>query len=337
MNLHQLRIFRAVARHGSFSAAARELFLTQPAVSLQVRSLEQGLGVKLFDRSSRSPALTEAGQLVLRGASTLLETEDELRRGLDELRGASRGKILLGTNTTGGMYVLPAALRAFRQAYPDVELILDVDEADHICERVNQRMLDFGFVGGPVEDRRLVVEPLVSDQVILIASPDHPLSQSRLVALSALVQHRFIVPSPKAKTRLLVERRLHALNIIIRPAMQLSGADAIKKAVSANLGIAFVSARTVELELDRGDLCRIEVPGMHIERQLELVYREAKYFTPVARRFHQFLRESAMGTSLGVPLQSARAPTRVATRDGVDPREAFNQPVSRESGGGALT
>lgn len=302
MNLHQLRIFRAVARHGSFSAAARELFLTQPAISLQVRSLEASLGVKLFDRSSRSPSLTEAGQLVLRGASTLLETEDELRRGLDELRGASRGKILLGTNTTGGMYVLPPVLRAFRATYPDVELILDVDEADHICERVNQRMLDFGFVGGPVEDRRLVVEPLLSDEVILIASPDHPLSKTRTVALTALTQHRFIVPSPKAKTRLLAERRLHALNIVIRPAMQLSGADPIKQAVSANLGIAFVSARTVEHELARGDLCRIAVAGLRIERQLELVYREAKYFTPVARRFHHFLRAATMGSSSEGPV-----------------------------------
>lgn len=290
MNLHQLRIFYAVAQARSFSAAARELFLSQPAVSLQVRALETSLGVKLFDRTGGKVALTEAGEALLQSATAMLHAEDEARRALDELRAASKGKLIVGTNTTGGMYLLPRILRAFRAEHPEIEVVLDIDATEVICERVTQNMLDLGFVGGPTEDRRLTVEPVVPDTVVLIASPDNPLARLEQVTLGDLVAQRLIVPEPRSRTRRLVERHLREAGLNVRPSIQLAGTEAVKKAVEANLGVAFVSSFAIALEERYGVLQRLELADLRIERQLEMVHRSRKYFTPATRALHQFLR-----------------------------------------------
>lgn len=290
MNLHQLRIFHAVSQTRNISAAARELFMTQPAVSLQVRALEKSLGVRLFDRSTRELVLTPAGTALLPSAVAMLNAEDEARRVIDELRGANKGKLIIGTNTTGGMYLLPQILRAFRASSPDIEIVLDIDATDAICERVNQNILDLGFVGGPIDDRRLTVEPIVDDRVTLIASPDNPLAARGRITLEELASQRLVVAEPQSRTRRLVEQRLHGAGLHLRPAIQLVGTEAVKKAVEANLGVAFVSSFAIGLELTHGSLKRLDLEGLQIVRQLELIHRSRKYFTPAAGCFHQFLR-----------------------------------------------
>jgi DNA-binding transcriptional LysR family regulator len=293
MNLHQLRIFAAVAHRMSFSAAARDLFMTQPAVSLQVRALENSLQVKLFDRSGSRLALTPAGEALLRSATTMLNAEAEARRAIDELREASKGTLVVGTNTTGGMYLLPRLLRAFRVANPEVEIVLDIDATDVICERVNERLLDLGFVGGPVEDHRLTVEPIADDAIVLIASPDNPLAQGGPLRLDDLATQRFVVQEPRSRTRLLVERRLREAGLNLRPAIQLTGTEAVKKAVEANLGVAFVSAYAIELELVHDRLRRLEVEHLAIARSIELIHPSRKYLTPALERFLRFVRAFA--------------------------------------------
>ncbi|MBI4493088.1 MAG: LysR family transcriptional regulator [Chloroflexi bacterium] len=300
MNLHQLRIFYTVTQAMSFSAAARELFMSQPSVSLQVRALERSLGVKLFERSTGRLQLTQAGEALLESAAAMLHAEDEARRAIDELRGANRGKLLIGTNTTGGMYLLPRILRAFRATNPGIELVLDIDATDHICERVNQNVLDLGFVGGPIEDRRLTVEPIVDDEVVLIASPDNPLARQGRVSLQKLAGQRLVVQEPRSRTRLLVERRLREAGLSLRPAMQLVGTEAVKKAVEANLGVAFVSGYAIQRELGCGDLRRLEVEELAIVRQLELIHRARKYLTPADGRLRDFIRAYA-ARELGAP------------------------------------
>ena len=282
----------------SFSAAGRELFMSQPAVSLQVRALEKNLKVKLFDRSGNKLELTPAGEALLQSVPDMLHAEDEARRAIDELRGASKGKLVIGANVTGGLYLLPRILRAFLAENAGIDIILHVEETEHICERVNQNMIDFALVGGPVQDRRLRVEPLVEDEVVLIVSPDNPLAGRAQITLQELSTQRLIVPGPNARTRWLVERRLRDAGHNLRPAMQLAGAESIKKAVEANLGVAFASFHAVERELAHGDLRHIEVQDLHVVRPLVLVHRSKKYFTPAARQFHQFIRSylGAMAT-----------------------------------------
>ncbi len=291
MNLHQLRIFRVVADRMSFSAAAEQLYLTQPAVSLQIRALERGLGVRLFDRTGGRLALTPAGEALLTSAATILNAEDEARRVIDELRGASAGRLIVAANTTGGMYLVPRLIAAFRAEAPKVQIELGVDATDRICERVAQGMVDLGFVGGPLEDRRLAVEPVVDDRLVLVASPANPLARRgrRRISLDRLAAEPLIVPEPASRTRLLVERRLREAGLPFRPAAQMVGTEAVKKAVEANLGVAFVSGYAVEDELALGRLARVEVDGLAIVRPIVMVHRSERYFTPAALRFREFV------------------------------------------------
>jgi DNA-binding transcriptional LysR family regulator len=291
MNLHRLRIFQAVAQHMSFSTAAEHLYLTQPAVSLQVRALERSLDVRLFDRTGGRLALTPAGEALLRSATAILNAEAEARRVIDELKGASAGRLLLAANTTGGMYFVPRVIAAFRAEAPKVQIELDVDATDRICERVAQSTVDIGFVAGPLEDRRLTVEPVAQDRLVLVASPAHPLAAGgrRRVTLEELTAQPLIVPEAASRTRMLVERRLREAGLPFRPAGQLVGTEAVKKAVEADLGVAFVSSYAVEDELATGRLRALEVEGLAIVRPIVMVYRSERYFTPAAQRFRAFV------------------------------------------------
>ncbi len=291
MNLHRLRIFHAVADRMSFSAAAEQLYLTQPAVSLQVRALERSLGVTLFDRTRGRLALTPAGEALLTSAATILHAEGEARRVLDELRGASAGRLIVAANTTGGMYVVPRLIAAFRAEAPKVQLELGVEATDRICERVAQGMVDIGFVGGPIEDGRLTVEPLADDRLVLVASPAHSLAarRRRRITLEQLAAEPLIVPEAASRTRQLVERRLRDAGLPFRPAGQMVGTEAVKKAVESNLGLAFVSSYAVEGELTLGRLVALEVEELAIVRPIVMVYRAERYFTPAAVRFRDFV------------------------------------------------
>jgi DNA-binding transcriptional LysR family regulator len=301
MNLHQVRIFVTVARWMSFSAAARELFMTQPAVSLQVRALEKSLGIRLLDRSTSKLALTQAGEAFLPLAATMLQAEDEARELLADLRGASRGKLRIGTNTTGGMYLLPRILRAFRRAHPNVELLLDIDATDTICERVSEGVLELGFVGGPIQDRRLHVEPAAPDELVLIASLDSPLVQTEQVTLPLLAAQPLVVPEPRSRTRILLEQRLREAGLNVRPVLQLVGTEAVKKAVEANLGVAFVSAYAVEREVAHGYLRQLAVAQLRISRDLEIVRRARQDPSPTAvllcEFVHAWVAEQLAGAS----------------------------------------
>jgi DNA-binding transcriptional LysR family regulator len=191
------------------------------------------------------------------------------------------------------MYLLPRIVRAFRAENPDIEIILDVDTTDAIVERVALNALDLGFVGGPIVDRRLTVEGVVEDPLALIASPDCPLVRQDRVAVQDLAVYRLIVPEPQSRTRRLVEQHLREAGLTLRPSLQMVGTEAVKKAVEANLGIAFVSSFAVGPEVAHGILCRLEPSDLKIVRQLELIFRSHRYVSPAAKGFRRFLRERA--------------------------------------------
>jgi DNA-binding transcriptional LysR family regulator len=174
MNLNQVQIFCAVAKHLSFSMAAEELFITQPAVSQQVKALERQLNVKLFERVGHKLFLTEAGEAALTHFQAMLTSRAEMEQTLAMLRGSGRGRLAVGANTTGGMYVAPGILRAFRDVSPEVEATLQIETTNRILDRVMQNMIDVAIVTGPVEDLRFTIRDLCPDEVPLIVSPSHP-------------------------------------------------------------------------------------------------------------------------------------------------------------------
>lgn len=303
MNLHQLQIFCTVARHLSFSDAAEELFITQPAVSQQVKGLERELNVKLFERLGHKMFLTEAGEAVLGSAQAIVTARAEMEQSLALLRGSTRGRLALGANTTGGMYVAPAIVRAFRELHPEVEATLQVETTNRICERVMQNMLDVAVVTGPVEDRRFVVRDLVDDEVVLIVSPSHSFAARKSVSPAEVAGEDFAVPEPGSRTRSLIEGAFLEQGFRIRVTMQLPGTEAVKKAVESNVGVAMVSKYSVTRELALGVLCRVAIDGLRIDRPMHVLYRKGKHLSPLSRAFLAFAHEYvAREAHLAAPL-----------------------------------
>lgn len=289
MNLHQLRVFYTVANRLSFTLAAQDLVMSQPAVSLQIKALEQSLGLRLFERVSNRLSLTQAGEALYHSATTMLSAEDEATRTMSELAGATRGKLVIGANTTGGMYILPPVIRDFRKAFPETEIVLHIDGTERLCERVQQNVIDLAFVGGPIENDRFRVEHLCLDQLALIFSPVHAFSGRASVNLMELAAEPFVVPEPSSRTRLLVERSLRERGLTMKIGQQLTGTEPVKKAVEANLGVAMVSSHAVEREIAAGHLGTARVVDLDLERYLEMISRGDKYFSPAGVRLREFV------------------------------------------------
>ncbi|MGH9003392.1 MAG: LysR family transcriptional regulator, partial [Acidimicrobiia bacterium] len=273
-----------------FSMAAEELFISQPAVSQQVKALERQLNVKLFERLGHKMFLTEAGEAILASAQAILTARAEMEQSLALLRG-SAGRLAIGANTTGGMYVAPAIARAFRELNPEAEATLQVETTNRICERVMQNMIDVAVVTGPVEDRRFVVRDLLDDEVWLIVSPSHPFAGRTTVSPAEVAGEDFAVPEPGSRTRMLIEGAFLERGLRIRVTMQLPGTEAVKKAVEANLGVAMVSKHAINRELALGVLCRVPIDGLTIPRPIHVLYRKGKHLSPLARRFLAFAHD----------------------------------------------
>jgi DNA-binding transcriptional LysR family regulator len=275
------------------TAAASDLHLTQPAVSLQIKALEKELGIPLLERGGSKLRLTQAGEALNRCCVTILHARDEAQRAVAELSTATRGKLILGANTTGGMYLLPRIVRAFKELYPQTEVIFQIESTEWLYEKILQNVVDMGLVGGPTEDRRFGVEPICLDHLVLIVSPSHPFARNGRVSLKDLKTQPCILPLQGSRTRQLVERKLKEAGVTLRVTMQLQGTEAVKKAVEANLGIAFVSQYAVERECSLGDLRVVPLERFELTRYMELIYRKQKYFSPVAQRFREFVHSYA--------------------------------------------
>jgi DNA-binding transcriptional LysR family regulator len=295
MNLRQLQVFASVARHMSFSIAAEELMMSQPAVSQQVRALEQHFDVKLFEWTGQRLFLTEAGAAIREHADAILARNLELEQALAELRGPTRGRLALGANTTGGMYVLPAIARSFRHSHPHAELTLQIEPTSRIVDRVMQNFIDVAVVTGPLSDERLTIADLYLDELLLIASPEHPFAGRGGVAADEVAAARWVLYTPESRTRALVQRAFEELGLKLAIAMQLASTEAVKKAVEANLGVAMVSRFAVERELKLGELARVPIEGLRIERPIHALHRKDKRLAPVAERFVEFAAEFARG------------------------------------------
>ena len=288
MNLRHLRIFYTVAQRRSITGAAEELLLSQPAVSLQLKALEKELGLPLFHRGGPKLRLTQAGEVLYRSAVSILHAKDEAERAITELRGGTQGRLILGAGTTGGMYVLPRIVQAYKSEWPETEILFHVGTTDQILEKLLQNVLDMGVVGGPIEDRRFVVERICTDELVLIAAPSHPVGRLGTVTVKHLAGMPFIVPESGSRTRQLVERTFRDAGFAPRITQQLPGTEGVKRAVEAGLGIGMVSRYAVEAECLTGVLKRVPIEGWRLKRAMNLVYRAQKYFSPVGPRFREF-------------------------------------------------
>ncbi|WP_420236728.1 LysR substrate-binding domain-containing protein [Telmatobacter bradus] len=291
----RLVVFRAVAGQLSFRKAAEELFLTQPAVSQQIKALEEELGTQLIDRAGRRVRLTVAGSVLLdhaRQSSTLLE---QARDEIAALDGSFGGQLALGASTTIAQYVLPGVLGAFCRMHPRVRAQLTSGNTEHIVEAVEEGRVALGFIEGPPRSNSVTVAPFLRDELVLIAPMARSWAKTKDLTVAGLAELPLLMREHGSGTRRIVELALERKGLrtgALRIAMELDATEAIKSAVEAGVGAGFVSRCAIVKDLRLGKSFRIvPVAGLRVERDLLLVAPCGAELRGVAQEFRRFLLE----------------------------------------------
>lgn len=311
MDTKQLAALVAVIDRSSFSHAAEQLGVTQPAVSLAIRSLEKRLGCQLIDRSGRVVEATEAGQVAYRHAQRVLGAERDLFRSVEHQGDELAGHLIVGASTGPGERVLPALLGAFHRENPDVIVSLRVDDTETIIERVLDRQLEFGIVGAERVHRSLVFEPFLRDEVVLVVPMDHAFA-GRQISMDELLLAPLVVQQEGAGVRTVMERELRAagvrardLNIVAELGLQ----ESAKSAVQAGLGVTFLSRLAVARELEEGWLASATVNGLELGRLFYSVRNAARPPGRLVTSFLVFAR-AALGEQAVFPEDLRKRPVR---------------------------
>jgi DNA-binding transcriptional LysR family regulator len=294
MDTRQLAAFCEVVERRSFSQAAERLGVTQPAVSLQVRSLEERLGQRLLDRSGRRVETTEAGVVFYRNAKRLLQAEQQL---LDELEqeagGELKGTLAIGASTGPGAHLVPILLCEFQRRHPSVRVSLTISDTQAVIERVGARDLELGVVGARGRNRSLVFEPLAVDEIVLAVPAGHRFD-GREVTLDELGAETLVVMQEGAGVRHVVDEALRRAGLRLRElgsALELGLQESVKSAVGAGFGVAFISRTAIERELETRVLGKARVEGLEPARQIYLVRGRGREATRAADAFVAFARE----------------------------------------------
>jgi DNA-binding transcriptional LysR family regulator len=300
MDFPRLRVFQAVARRRSFSRAADDLHLSQPAVSKHIHQLEAELGAQLFQRTGRGVELTDAGRILADYAGRVETLSEEVRRVLGELAGLKRGYLRLAASSTPGLYLLPEVLARFSRRYPGIEVSLWLGNSGAVAQQVLQGAADLGFVGVKPELPGLQVRPLAEDQIVLATPPGHRLAREVDLNRELLAGETLILREPGSGTRQVVEAGLADLRVRPGRMIEMAGCEGVRRGAAAGLGVGFVSRRSLTLELAQGLLSISPVAGFTFQRPLHTLARKDRRHTPAALAFLAALgKELAPGTLAG--------------------------------------
>lgn len=285
MDFDQLNIFLEVARHSSFSRAAQKCFRTQPAISSSIKSLEDELGVKLFDRGGGKVSLTAPGKAFVNFAEELLDTKRRAMNAVVEMDRVPKGEIIVGANEGTCLHVLPEVFAHFKKQYPDVNVSVARSERTKIVEQVLENVVDFGIVSAPVEDPRLKVVTIHRDELVLITPPKHPLNRSNIAAsLEEISAFPLLLPKI-GRTRDAIESAFDQQNLKANISMELESSEVLKRFVAADVGIGFIARSNVNGDVKAKTLAAIPLDGVAIRRDLALIYRKDKALSRAAQAF----------------------------------------------------
>jgi len=292
MSDRRLQVFFTVARLLSFTRAAEVLHMTQPAVTFQVRQLEEQLDARLFDRTHSRVTLTDAGRLVFRYAERIFEVYAEMEGALHELKGAVGGALVLGASTTVAEYLLPSLLGQFLRSHPEVGISLRVGNTDAVVAMVEDSEIDLGVVEAPVTNGKLVVQPCLLDQLHLIVPPDHPLAQRKEVSLADFLEEPFICREEGSGTREVIMEYLNRQGVgrnRLNFCLELGSPEAIKSAVAAGLGLSILSETVIAKELALQQLVAVPL-NPPLQRPISLVHARQKFRVPTLEVLLRFIR-----------------------------------------------
>jgi DNA-binding transcriptional LysR family regulator len=289
--LDQLRILKAISAEGSFKRAADSLYVSQPAVSLQVQNLEKQLNVPLFDRGGRRAKLTEAGHLLLNYGEKIIALCQETCRAIEDLQNLQGGTLIVGASQTTGTYLLPRMIGLFRQKYPDVSVQLQVHSTRRTSWGVANGQVDLAIIGGEVPAElqdTLKILPYAEDELALILPAFHPLAQAETIQKDDLYKLNFITLDSQSTIRKVIDKVLvrHAIDPKrLKIEMELNSIEAIKNAVQSGLGAAFVSTTAIEKELQMGVLHRAKINDVIVRRTLAVIINPNRYCSKAAEAF----------------------------------------------------
>jgi len=284
MDFDQLETFLEVARHSSFSRAAEKRFRTQPAISSQIRALEEEVGAKLFDRSGGKVALTAAGKVFQQYAEQTLDSRKNMLVTVAEMERVPRGEIVVGANEGTCLHILPEVFAEFKKLYPNVGVQISRLERAKIMESIIDNSVDFGVVSAPVDDKRLTVVTIHRDELVIIAPPGHPLSHMKQAGIAELVRFPLLLPKI-GRTRDALENLFHERNLKPKISMELDSSELLKRFVAADVGVGFIARSNVSEDVKAGVLAAVSLSDCSIRRDLALVFRKDKALSRAALAF----------------------------------------------------
>jgi DNA-binding transcriptional LysR family regulator len=293
LTLRQLAVFEAVARHLNYTRAADEMYLSQPAVSMQIRQLEDAVGLLLFERLGRKIHLTEAGRELYHYARLIGRQLKEAEEVLTALKGLNKGRLAVSVASTAN-YFATRLLAAFKKEFEGVAVSLDVTNRRTLLRQLEHNEVDLVIMGRPPEDADLVAEPFMDNPLVVIAPAGHPLAGQREIPMARLADESFVVRERGSGTRIAMEKSFAEQGRSLKTGMEMTSNEAIKQAVEAGLGLGIVSLHTLELELATGRLTVLDVEGFPIMRQWHVVHRREKRLSPIAVAFKDFVFREAL-------------------------------------------
>ncbi|MGQ8874036.1 selenium metabolism-associated LysR family transcriptional regulator [Paenibacillus sp. TSA_86.1] len=294
MNFHQLHIFYTVAEKGSFSAAAQALHMTQPAVTMQIQSLEDYFGTKLLHRSTKKIELSEAGRTLLPHAKRSVELIRQTDEAMTAFTEKLQGRLQLGASLTIGEYVLPRMLGPFARQYPDISIVMKVMNTTQIMDEILKHQLNFGLIEAPVNHPDMIVEPVMQDELKLIVPAGHDLAGRGKVNLEEVMNYPFVLREQGSGTRQVMEDQLQKKKIDpsdMNVVMELGSTGAVKSAVEAGVGITMLSPSSVQHELALGLVHIVDIRGLEFKRQFYAIHLKSSLLPLSAVAFLNYLRQ----------------------------------------------
>lgn len=319
ITFRQLKVFERVARRLSFTRAAEELYLTQPAVSMQIKQFEEIIGLPLFERLGKKIYLTQAGEELYRLSRTISLQLEEAEQLVDELKGTEGGKLVVAVASTVHYFGI-RLLAEFCRRHPKVKVNFKVTNRKGLLQQLEENEADIVLMGQPPENQDLEAEVFLDNPLVLISPADHPLASKTTIAIEELSEETFIMREQGSGTRTSVERFFLEHGVRINTSMEMNTNGAIKQGVEEGLGLGIVSIHTLERELEDGRLAVLSVEGFPIMRQWYIVNRSGKRLSVVGKEFQKFVREEARNFVRSELLskvsgaQAKKAPTRLSNK-----------------------
>ena len=293
MTLRQLMLFGCVARHMSYTRAAEEMHLTQPAVSIQLKQLEEHIGLPLFESIGKKLHLTAAGTELQLACKDIFSRLDNLEMALTRMKGVMHGTLRIAV-VTSAMYFAPHLLGMFQREYPEIKIRLIVRNRDQVLRRLANNEDDLVLMAQVPQDMKLVSYPFLDNPMIPLATPEHPLVGERGLPVDAFANYCFLTREEGSGSRKAIEDHLREHDVVLEDIMELGSSETIKQGLMAGLGISILSRHSVALELATGLLTELDVESFPIVRSWCMVHHEEKRLSPAAQAFIDFMHTNGM-------------------------------------------